>query len=74
MRRILLLYISKNFTSISNRFMRFPQGSFIFLIFDDFVRNYGVAHNGWDCKDDPKRLKHDHLKLNIWFLPFNLVI
>ena len=46
MRRILLLYISKNFTSISNRFMRFPQGSFIFLIFDDFVRNYWVAHNG----------------------------
>ena len=46
MRRILLLYISKNFTSISNRFMRFSQGSFIFLIFDDFVRNYWVAHNG----------------------------
>jgi len=64
----------KNFTSISNPFMRFPQGSFIFLIFDDFVRNYRVAHSGWDCKDDPKRLKYEHLKLNIWFLPFNLVI
>ena len=29
---------------------------------------YKVTHKGWDCKDDPKLLKYDDLKLNVLVL------
>ena len=29
---------------------------------------YRVTHKGWDCKDDPKLLKYDDVKLAFRFL------